>query len=172
ITTTLDSRGATVAARKRRCAWRTPERTMPTPYNTIWGAKTTSIDAMRSVEPEQLRLSTSNIDNGPAAAGPLSMLLVDSRSCSGSTDLMASMLVVFAPQMVLYGVGIVLSGVLQAHRRFLAATVAPLLSSVVVMATYLLYATLAHGHGNDLARLPVSASTALAAGTTLGVVAL
>jgi len=107
-----------------------------------------------------------------AAAGPLSMLLVDTRSCSGSTELMASMLVVFAPQMVLYGVGIVLSGVLQAHRRFLAATVAPLLSSVVVMAAYLLYATLAHGSGNDLARLPASASTALAAGTTLGVVAL
>jgi putative peptidoglycan lipid II flippase len=107
-----------------------------------------------------------------AAAGPLSTLLVDSRNCSGSTDLTASMLVVFAPQIALYGVGIVLSGVLQAHRRFLAATVAPLLSSVVVMAAYLLYATLAQGNGDDLARLPVSASTVLAAGTTLGVVAL
>ncbi|MHB1473918.1 MAG: lipid II flippase MurJ, partial [Dermatophilaceae bacterium] len=33
-----------------------------------------------------------------AAARPLSSLLVDSQKCSGSTDLMASMLVVFAPQ--------------------------------------------------------------------------
>jgi putative peptidoglycan lipid II flippase len=107
-----------------------------------------------------------------AAARPLSTLLVDSQRCSGSTDLMAAMLVVFAPQIVLYGVGIVLAGVLQAHRRFLAAAAAPLLSSVVVMATYLLYAAMAQGRGNDLTRLPVQASTVLAAGTTLGVVAL
>ena len=107
-----------------------------------------------------------------AAAGPLSTLLVGSQKCSGSTDLMASMLVVFAPQIALYGVGIVLAGVLQAHRRFLAAAVAPLLSSVVVMAAYLLFAALAQGKGNDLARLPSQASTVLAAGTTLGVVAL
>jgi len=107
-----------------------------------------------------------------AAARPLSTWLVDSQRCSGSTDLMAAMLVVFAPQIALYGVGIVLAGVLQAHRRFLAAAAAPLLSSVVVMATYLLYAAMAQGRGNDLTRLPVQASTVLAAGTTLGVVAL
>lgn len=107
-----------------------------------------------------------------AAAAPLSSLLVDKQRCTGSADLMASMLVVFAPQIALYGVGIVLAGVLQAHRRFLAAAMAPLLSSVVVMATYLLYAAMAQGRGNDLARLPGDASTVLAAGTTLGVVAL
>ena len=107
-----------------------------------------------------------------AAARPLSTLLVDSQRCSGSTDLMAAMLVVFAPQIALYGVGIVLAGVLQAHRRFLAAAAAPLFSSVVVMATYLLYAAMAQGRGNDLTRLPAQASTVLAAGTTLGVVAL
>ena len=106
------------------------------------------------------------------AARPLSNVLVDSQKCSGSTDLMASMLVVFAPQIALYGVGIVLAGVLQAHRRFLAAAAAPLFSSVVVMATYLLYAAMAQGRGNDLTRLPSQASTVLAAGTTLGVVAL
>ncbi|MBE3075120.1 MAG: virulence factor MviN, partial [Actinobacteria bacterium] len=107
-----------------------------------------------------------------AAARPLSTLLVDSQRCSGSTDLMASMLVVFAPQIALYGVGILLAGVLQAHRRFLAGAVAPLLSSVVVIATYLLFAALAQGMGDDLTRLPSQASTVLAAGTTLGVVAL
>ena len=106
------------------------------------------------------------------AARPLSNVLVDSQKCSGSTDLMVSMLVVFAPQIALYGVGIVLAGVLQAHRRFLAAAAAPLFSSVVVMATYLLYAAMAQGRGDDLTRLPSQASTVLAAGTTLGVVAL
>jgi len=82
------------------------------------------------------------------------------------------MVVFFAPQIALYGVGIVLAGALQAHRRFLAAALAPLLSSVVVMAAYLAFAALAQGGGNDLSRLPARASTVLAAGTTLGVVAL
>jgi putative peptidoglycan lipid II flippase len=62
--------------------------------------------------------------------------------------------------------------VLQAHRRFLGVVVAPLLSSLVVIATYLLFGTLAQGKGNDLSRLPSQASTTLAVGTTLGVTAL
>jgi len=80
--------------------------------------------------------------------------------------------VVFSPQIALYGVGIVLAGVLQAHRRFLGVVVAPLLSSLVVMATYLLFAALAQGRVNDLAGLPGQASIVLAVGTTLGVAAL
>jgi putative peptidoglycan lipid II flippase len=107
-----------------------------------------------------------------ASARQLSTFLVDDQRCAGSTDLMASMLVVFSPQIALYGVGIVLAGVLQAHRRFLGVVVAPLLSSLVVMAAYLLFAALAQGRGNDLARLPGQATTALAVGTTLGVAAL
>jgi len=107
-----------------------------------------------------------------ASARPLSRFLVDDQSCAGSTDLMATMLVVFSPQIALYGVGIVLSGVLQAHRRFLGVVFAPLLSSLVVMATYPLFAALAQGRGNDLARLPGQASMLLSVGTTLGVMAL
>src|SRR5665811_1512585 len=107
-----------------------------------------------------------------ACARPLSTLLVDHATCAGSTDLMASMLVIFSPQIALYGVGIVLAGVLQAHRRFLGVVMAPLLSSLVVMAAYLLFAALAQGRGNDLARLPSQASAVLALGTTLGVAAL
>lgn len=106
------------------------------------------------------------------SARPLSTFLVDDDRCAGSTDLTASMLVVFSPQIALYGVGIVLAGVLQAHRRFLGVVVAPLLSSLVVIVTYLLFGALAQGKGNDLAALPAQASTALAVGTTLGVAAL
>jgi len=106
------------------------------------------------------------------AARGLSTFLVDDHRCAGSTDLVTSMLVVFSPQIALYGVGIVLAGVLQAHRRFLGAVLAPLLSSLVVILTYLLFAALAQGSGNDLARLPSQASTTLAVGTTLGVAAL
>ena len=46
---------------------------------------------------------------------------------------------IFAPQVALYGVGVVLAGVLQAHRRFLAAALAPLLSSLVVIGAYVAY---------------------------------
>jgi len=66
-----------------------------------------------------------------ASARPLASFMVDDQRCSGSTDLMASMIVVFSPQIALYGVGIVLAGVLQAHRRFLGVVLAPLLSSLV-----------------------------------------
>lgn len=105
-------------------------------------------------------------------ARPLSRFLVPERSCAGSADLIASMLMVFSPQIALYGVGIVLAGVLQAHRRFLGVVVAPLLSSLVVMATYLLFGALAQGQGDDLARLPGQSSAVLALGTTLGVAVL
>ena len=107
-------------------------------------------------------------------ARALSTVMIPRPTCAGSSDLMASMLVVFSPQIALYGVGIVLAGVLQAHRRFLGVVLAPLLSSLVVIATYLAFAALAQGKGNthNLALLPGQASTALAAGTTLGVAVL
>lgn len=83
----------------------------------------------------------------------------------GDARLGTRMLWVFAPQIVLYGVGIVASGILNAHRRFTAAALAPLISSLVVIATYLLYAVLRDQN-------PDGAVWVLAGGTTLGVVAL
>ena len=55
------------------------------------------------------------------------------------------MLVVFAPQIPLYGVAVVLYGVLQAHRRFAGPAVAPLVSSLVVIVAYLLFVPLSDG---------------------------
>jgi putative peptidoglycan lipid II flippase len=105
-------------------------------------------------------------------AVPISRLLLQGPQCAGAQELGATMIRVFAPQVPLYGIGIVLAGVLQAHRRFLSATLAPLLSSLVVIGAYLVYGALAQGHGDDLAALPAGATRALAVGTTLGVVAL
>jgi putative peptidoglycan lipid II flippase len=84
-------------------------------------------------------------------------------------DVGGRMLVVFLPQIVLYGVGIVLAGILQAHRRFLGPAVAPLLSSVVVITAYLLYA--AQGP-TTLDRLTREQELTLSVGTTLGVAVL
>lgn len=79
------------------------------------------------------------------------------------------MLVVFMPQVVLYGVGIVLAGIVQSHHRFLGPALAPLLSSLVVIAAYLLYA----GQGaTSLDRLPRTQELTLSVGTTIGVAVL
>jgi putative peptidoglycan lipid II flippase len=76
------------------------------------------------------------------------------------------MLLVFMPQVVLYGVGIILTGVLQAHRRFVGPALAPLLSSALVIGAYLLYDSY-----RDVG-LSGREESALAVGTTLGVVVL
>jgi putative peptidoglycan lipid II flippase len=81
------------------------------------------------------------------------------------------MLLMFTPQLVCYGAAVVLGGALQAHRRFLAAAVAPLVSSSVVIAAYLAFVALADGE-RGVTTVPRSAEAALAVGTTLGVAAL
>jgi putative peptidoglycan lipid II flippase len=83
----------------------------------------------------------------------------------------ARMLQVFAPQLPLYGIGIVLTGVLQAHRRFAWPVLAPLLSSVTVAAAYLTFA-LVEPRGTGVAELGTAGLLVLAVGTTLGVVVL
>ncbi|MEV0899658.1 lipid II flippase MurJ [Actinoplanes sp. NPDC049802] len=86
-------------------------------------------------------------------------------------EVAARMLRVFAPQLPLYGVGIVLTGVLQAHHRFAWPVIAPLLSSVLVMTAYLTYAGI-DGAGSDFTGLSRAGELTLSVGTTLGVVAL
>ena len=44
------------------------------------------------------------------------------------------MLVVFAPQVILYGLSVVLYGLLQAYRRFAGPTLGPAISSLVLIA--------------------------------------
>lgn len=86
--------------------------------------------------------------------------------------LAARFLVVFAPQIIFYALAAVLYGILQAHRRFLAPALAPLVSSAVVIAAYAAFVPLGHGHRHDLEGLPLSAELTLAVGTTAGVAAL
>ena len=82
-----------------------------------------------------------------------------------------SMLRVFAPQVVLYGIGVVLTGILQAHRRFGGPAVAPLLSSLVVIFAYLTYGVMAP-RGTDVGSVTQGEQLVLSVGTTLGVVVL
>lgn len=78
---------------------------------------------------------------------------------------------VFAVQIPLYGISIVLTGILQSHKKFFWPALAPLLSSLVTIATYAAYGALSGGHDHP-PQIPVAAIEVLAWGTTAGVVAL
>ena len=104
-------------------------------------------------------------------ARPIASALLGT-GCAGEVDLGAELLVVFAAQVPLYGLAIVLAGVLQAHRRFVGPALAPLLSSLVVIATYLLYRVLVADPAAEIPAVPGGAVAVLAGGTTLGVLAL
>ncbi len=105
-------------------------------------------------------------------AGPITGLLVNTGTCAGGERLAAQMLVVFAPQVVLYGLGIVLVGVLQAHHRFAWPALGPLLSTLVVIGAYLAFSATVGPYRDDAEALPASAQAWLAWGTTAGVVAM
>ncbi|SFO79442.1 putative peptidoglycan lipid II flippase [Geodermatophilus dictyosporus] len=102
-------------------------------------------------------------------AGPIARLLLGGGR-EAEVELAARFLVVFAPQVVLYGVGIVLTGILQAHRRFAGPAIAPLLSSLVVAGAYAAFALL--GGARSAEDLSTPAELVLGVGTTLGVAAL
>jgi putative peptidoglycan lipid II flippase len=111
------------------------------------------------------------------AAGPIASLLnpVNTSDHCAQGPLVAvtgHMLAVFAPQIVLYGLAVALYGILQAHRRFAGPAVAPVISSLVVIAAYLAFVPLGGHDTGNLAALPLSAKLMLSVGTTAGVAAL
>ena len=105
------------------------------------------------------------------AARPIAATLLGT-GCAGETQLGAEFLGVFAVQLPLYGIAIVLAGVLQAHRRFVAAALAPLVSSMVVIATYLSYRAMVPQPAAEIAAIPPAGVLILAIGTTVGVAAM
>lgn len=104
-------------------------------------------------------------------AAPIAAFLPTSQGVDPALqhELVASFLRMFALQVPMYGVAVVLTGVLQAHNRFTWPALTPMLSSLVVMATYGLYGVLADG-ADATASGP--ALQVLGWGTTLGVAAL
>ena len=110
-----------------------------------------------------------------AAAGVVSSLLnpANANAHCVHADVVGTtgrMLVVFAPQIILYGLSVVLYGLLQAYRRFTAPAVGPAISSLVLIAAYLAFVPL--NKGLPLARLPLSAELVVSVGTTLGIACL
>jgi putative peptidoglycan lipid II flippase len=110
-----------------------------------------------------------------ALAGPVASLLIphntNARCVRGDMITAATtMLQAFAPQILLYGISVLLFGLLQAYRRFTAPALAPVVVSIVLISTYLVFVPL--DHGLSLPRTPVTAMIVLSAGTTLSIAAL
>jgi putative peptidoglycan lipid II flippase len=110
-----------------------------------------------------------------AVAGPVAALLNPANPSAACVHAQvvsttATMLRIFAPQALLYGLSVVLLGVLQAYRRFVAYALAPLVYSLVVIASLVTFAPL--GRGVPLGKLSPLALLVLSAGATLGVAAM
>ena len=110
-----------------------------------------------------------------AVAGPVASLLNPSNPnahCvhANMVAVTGDMLRVFAPQALLYGLSVVLYGLLQSYRRFAAPSIGPGISSLVLIACYLAFVPFNKGH--SLAQLPVTAELVLSVGTTLGIAVL
>ena len=111
------------------------------------------------------------------AAHPIvTVLLSHSSGCPRTVmaGVGARMLIVFAPQVLLYGLAVVLYGILQSYRRFYGPALAPLLSSLVVIGAYAAFGAIGGEYvfGNRLHELPPLSEYLLSGGTTLGVLAL
>ena len=105
-------------------------------------------------------------------ARPLVELVIPEDSADPTTIRAgAEMLILFAPQLPLYGIAVVLTGVLQAHRRFAWPALAPLLSSVTMIVVYVAYALTADQQ-SDASEVEQGQLWLLALGTTLGVAVL
>ena len=109
------------------------------------------------------------------AAGPIASLLdpANPNTHCVRADVVATtgnMLVVFAPQALLYGLSVVLYGLLQSYRRFAALSSGPGISSLLLISCYLAFVPL--NKGRPLAGLPITAELVLSVGTTLGIAVL
>jgi putative peptidoglycan lipid II flippase len=76
----------------------------------------------------------------------------------------------FMPQILLYGLGAVATGLLNAHRRFAVPMFAPVLNNLVVIATFLTFAAIPGSA--TVEGISSTQKLVLAVGTTLGVLAM
>ncbi len=110
---------------------------------------------------------------GFCLAEPLGRLIAGHHGPQGAYPaLIGHFLILFLPQIPLYGVAVVLSAALQADRRFLWPAIAPLLSSLVMAGTYLAFGALDPDAGSDIWTLTGHARLVLGLGTTAGVAML
>jgi putative peptidoglycan lipid II flippase len=82
------------------------------------------------------------------------------------------LLAMFMPQIVFYGVGSVMTGLLNAHRRFGVPMFAPILNNLVVIAVGLTFHALVGGQVPQVGEVTTGQKLLLGLGTTAGVAAM
>ncbi|GAA3447490.1 murein biosynthesis integral membrane protein MurJ [Planomonospora venezuelensis] len=113
-----------------------------------------------------------------AFAGPVVSLLAGDGGETGTCDASqavaagADMLVVFAPRMVFFGLAVVLYGVLQAHRRFMGPALAPLVSSLLIVASHLVFESVNGEAAGSLDGLTTAGELTLSLGATIAAAAM
>ncbi|MFI6818164.1 murein biosynthesis integral membrane protein MurJ [Nonomuraea sp. NPDC050328] len=109
-------------------------------------------------------------------AEPIVRLLTGPSVPKCETDVVVAvgveMLRVFAPRMLFFGLAVVLYGVLQAHRRFLGPALAPLVSSLLIIGSYLAFLPVASGAQTDLRALTKAGELTLSLGATIAAAAM
>jgi putative peptidoglycan lipid II flippase len=106
------------------------------------------------------------------AARPVAALLIPVNANAGCNradmlNITSNMIIVFAPQIVLYGFSVVMFGLLQAYRRFTGPTLAPVIANFVMIGSYIAFAAL--DKGASLGSTPLAAELALSLGATLNI---
>ncbi|MGH2752787.1 MAG: murein biosynthesis integral membrane protein MurJ [Actinomycetota bacterium] len=78
----------------------------------------------------------------------------------------------FAPQIVFYGAGMIMTGALHAHRKFAMAAAAPIFNNVVVIVVYVTYVLMRGDEAPTVEGISTGQTLVLGLGTTLGVVVM
>ncbi|MGH2748163.1 MAG: murein biosynthesis integral membrane protein MurJ [Actinomycetota bacterium] len=78
----------------------------------------------------------------------------------------------FAPQIVFYGVGMIMAAALHAYRRFALPAIAPIFNNVVVIIVYVVYAVTTSDRSPTVEGITTGETILLGAGTTAGVLAM
>jgi putative peptidoglycan lipid II flippase len=89
-----------------------------------------------------------------------------------AVELGGQLLAMFMPQIVFYGVGAVMTGLLNAHRRFGVPMFAPILNNLVVIAVGLTFHALVGQQVPQVGEVTTGQKLLLGLGTTAGVVAM
>jgi putative peptidoglycan lipid II flippase len=105
----------------------------------------------------------------PLLARALTSLEDDPAIAADKLSVMTPMLLVFVPQVLFYGIGMVATAALAARHRFAAAALAPAVNNIVVIVCYLLYRATRGSVAPSLDLDPWQ-FVLLAGGTTLAVV--
>lgn len=91
---------------------------------------------------------------------------------AASVDLGARFLRLFAPQVVFYGAGMIMTAALHAHRRFAVPAIAPIFNNIIVIGVYVAYAMMRGDSPVDVGEVTDAEVLVLGLGTTAGVIAM